>query len=134
MEKEMEKLVKKSILRNTTPGELTWGIVLLIAMNVVEEVAAQRKDDGPMLPSQKEKLAEELVNVVIKVGEEVGYLTYGDAIDLRNYVTLSATVLESLVDAFHYVKTNPSFIQWEQVVKTHCCPKISIRRMASKDK
>lgn len=126
----MEKLVEKSILRNTAPGELTWGVVLLIAMNVVEEVAQKRKDDGPMLPSQKEKLAEDLVLIVINVGERVGYLTYVEAVDLRNYVSLSATVLESLVNAFHYVKTNPSFIQLEEVVKTHCCPTIAIRRKA----
>jgi hypothetical protein len=118
--------VQDVIMKSSRPNEFEWGDVLLVCMNVVEAIA---KKNPEMHGADKRDKAKQLIPLVIEQARQVGYVSLEQALTLENYAQISVDVVDGLINAFHFIKEHPTFIQFKDKVTTHCCaPKVPRRK------
>lgn len=115
-------LLRTSLHEKQNPAQpFRFGDLLPIAMHVVELIQRKMSDNQKMTGDEKRALAKELMFDLIDVAQVDGYLTQVQANEMQSMVRVSATILDGLIDAFHFIREHPTYIQITEHIKTRCC-------------
>ena len=120
-----QKLARESLIANAQPNNIGWGEMVVLSMNVVEQIAVKNPE---MRGDEKLTKAKQLIPTIIQTAREIGYVSPNLAIELQHYATLSVDVLDSLINAFHFIKGHPNYIQFQEQIVSKCCTPNFCRR------
>jgi len=116
-----------SELPDDRKGHIGFGDVMTLAMHVVELL----QEDLPLAMrehgEEKKDLAKDMIWRVLDVAEEQGFMTKAQKLSLSNHFSVAVDVVDGLIDAFHFIKKHPAYIQFEQHVKKKCAGCIASR-------
>lgn len=116
----VESLITQSLRELPKDRRLEFADVLTVSMHAVELLQQITPDALKQSGADKRRLAKDLAWQVLEVARREGFITREELIALQGYFSLAADILDGLINAFHFIKKHPTYIQIEEAVATKC--------------
>lgn len=120
-----EKVLKPWIVEN----ELNFATVILVSMSIIEEYT---KSTVGLSSSEKLQKAIELLPIIVDYGVKYNKITSEKGDELKNYISISTSVVKQVIEAYIIVSKCPQVIQFKEDVQEYfekhgCCKKSNLK-------